>query len=42
LWFKGEIRKRSLGFNEKYKEKMSKIRRWAEVEKMASMEGDIR
>jgi hypothetical protein len=21
-WFKGEIRKRSLGFNEKYKEKM--------------------
>ena len=25
LWFKGEIRKYSLGFNEKYKEKMRKI-----------------
>jgi hypothetical protein len=25
LWFKGEIRKRSLGFNEKYKEKMRKF-----------------
>jgi hypothetical protein len=24
LWFKGEIRKRSLGFNEKYKEQMRK------------------
>ena len=27
LWFKGCIRKYGLGFNEKYKEKMSKIRR---------------
>jgi hypothetical protein len=42
LWFKGCIRKYGLGFNEKYKEKMSKIWRWAEVKKMVNMEGDIR